>query len=237
MADIQSQPAQQVIRFFNQRLGLASWGFVTYRCTYSSQEKWDKFMSLLKQEAQQFLHSDSDSDLRSSLIWTVIEDEDNLDGVEYPEARTLHDQWVREEIQRDIDHGTARPNIPAYMSGLGEFHQRIRDQPRYEFFIFADEEVVNSVVDAHEANQKDRQGLFYFIKVVRTGIVEKFEEDEDEDEEDEEEEYDEDDGDARRFVWQKFKAWDVVRLYASILRGGWPDHHAEMYGVCDIFGP
>jgi hypothetical protein len=34
-----------------EKYKLAQWGFVIFRCIYRSQEKWDKFLALLKEDA------------------------------------------------------------------------------------------------------------------------------------------------------------------------------------------
>jgi hypothetical protein len=231
----QQGSAQEVIRASNERLGLKQWGFVIYRCMYTSQQKWDTFLSLLQNETQQFLRNDNDKDLLDTLVWTVVEDKKSLDGVDYKEARKIHDKWVGEELKKETEEGRERKDFPGFYNQLEKFFARVSDQPRYEFFIYADEEVVDSVVDAHEANDRNRQGG-YFIKLVRTDLVAKDELEEGEEEDEEKAYEDEDDQDWRRNIWQKFKAWDIVRLYASILRGGWPDHHLGMSGVCDIMG-
>jgi hypothetical protein len=43
------------------------WGFVIYRCTYKSQEKWETFMSIMQELAKEFLKNEEDQDLWESL--------------------------------------------------------------------------------------------------------------------------------------------------------------------------
>lgn len=239
----QQRTSQEIIRDSNQNLKLQKWGFVVVRCTYSSQQKWEKFISILHSETLATFKNEADSDLKSTFALEVIEDEETLNRVDYKVARDRFDTLVRDELQAETDAGTDRKDFPDYITADRRYFIRIEDQPRRGFFIFADQEVVNSVVDVSEATlalEKKRlmQGGEYFVKVVRSGIEEKMDDDEEEDEEEEDEGYDvEEDGDSRRFLWQRFKAWDLVRLYASILQGGWPNSHGDLgYGICDILG-
>jgi hypothetical protein len=57
-------------------------GFVLIRCTYHSQEAWEKFLRLAKQDAYDYFEQRGmeESDVYISMVWTVIEDANTLDG-------------------------------------------------------------------------------------------------------------------------------------------------------------
>lgn len=79
---------------------------------------------------------------------------------------------------------------------------------------------MDSVVDCDAENNRGREGG-YFVLLVQTGLREGPEEWGDED--DEEEENEEGWCESR----QTFQAWDLVKIYASILYGDWPDGYGE----------
>jgi hypothetical protein len=75
---------------------LDHWGFVIYRCTYGSQEKWDKFLALAKQEARDYLEQWGTGDLSvyDKIDWTVIEDAETLDGASILDTTRKFRAWV-----------------------------------------------------------------------------------------------------------------------------------------------
>jgi len=224
------ETAQDLIRASNEDLNPKKWGFVIYRCTYSSQNKWDKFLSLIKEDAREYLENEKNQDLWESMEWSVVEDRE-LDGVDYKEARRKFDHWVRSELENQTEVDTETWMEPD-CSEEEIFQYRLSEQPpRHQFFIFADEASVNSVVDCDKANNRGMPGGYY-ITLVQTGLLDRGEELHPE----VAEEYDleETDEDYWCDFRQKFKAWDVVALYASILNGDWPDGFAEHDGVSEI---
>ncbi|KAM3067512.1 hypothetical protein ACMFMG_000170 [Clarireedia jacksonii] len=81
-----------------QRVGRAKeWGFVIYRCTYKSQEKWDTFMSIMQELAKEFLKEEED--LWENLKWTVVEDP-KLDGLSWLDVSTWFAKWVEADLTR-----------------------------------------------------------------------------------------------------------------------------------------
>jgi hypothetical protein len=124
---------------------LDHWGFVIYRYTYGSQTKWDKFMALVKQESRNTLRDYGTGDLSvfDKMAWTVIEDAKTLDGANLLETTTRFEKWTA------ADKKEAR--------GL------LSRTPRHNYFIYVDEESLESVVDEKKAGDK-KTG--YFCKVV-----------------------------------------------------------------------
>src|SRR5437868_5952787 len=139
--------AKEIIHTSNEQLGLEKWGFVIYRCTYTSQEKWDKFMALIKEDAKEYLQDENDQDLWQSIDWRVVENEEALGGNDWKEARSVFDAWVTSELKKETEEGREIRDWPDYLTESEKFRLRVKQAPHYRFFIFADEASVNSVVD------------------------------------------------------------------------------------------
>src|SRR5690349_8430371 len=63
---------------------IAHWGFVIFRCTYASEEKWDKFLAHLRELAQEYFQYETGptKHVYELMAWTVIEDAETLDGAD-----------------------------------------------------------------------------------------------------------------------------------------------------------
>lgn len=148
---------EKVIAKSLEEYKLNHWGFVIYRCTYGSQEKWDKFLALAKQEAHNYLKRSGKGDLwvYDKMDWTVIEDAETLDGASILDTSRKFRAWVEANGRVEI-HGSiftdVWPNIP-----------------RYSFFMYVDEESLESVVDEEKAKDRDAG---YFCKIVYPVSVE-----------------------------------------------------------------
>lgn len=134
-----------------EKLKLKHWGFVVYRCTYGSQEKWDKFIAVVKQEAHSWLERWGTEELAvyDKMELTVIEDAETLDSASILDTTRKFQAYVEEEKRTD-------KTLQAYDC-----------TPRYHFFVHVDEESLESVVD----NEKARERIGYFFKVVNTSSV------------------------------------------------------------------
>lgn len=66
---------QQIIRDGMEHLRIDKRGLQIYRGTYksTSQYHWDKFVSMIKQDAQECLEAAKDQDLLGSMEWNIIE--------------------------------------------------------------------------------------------------------------------------------------------------------------------
>lgn len=132
-----------------ERHKLKQWGFVIFRCTYKSQEKWDKFIGFMKQDASDYFEWRGMEDVYDRMAWTIIEDADALEGTDLATTARFT-QWVKGPEGREDRDGS------------------IFDKgPRYTFFLHADEESLESVVD----DAKAREASGYFCKVVRAGMA------------------------------------------------------------------
>ncbi|KAB5511427.1 hypothetical protein GE09DRAFT_1164984 [Coniochaeta sp. 2T2.1] len=123
---------------------LNHWGFVIYRCTYSSQEKWDRFLALAKQEAYDCLEQEGTGDLSvyDKMDWTVIENAETLDGASILDTTRKFRAWV-EADGRAENQGSVR-TLPVNQGSV--FTEIWQSEPRYHFFMHVDEESLESIV-------------------------------------------------------------------------------------------
>lgn len=202
-----------------EKYKLKQWGFVMYRCTYSSQEKWDKFVALAKQDARDYFerHGMEDLSVYDKMSWTIIEDAETLDGASILDTSRKFREWVgtdrREEMQGSV------------------FTDTWHYAPRYHYFIHVDEESLESVVD----DDKAREPSGYFCTIVRESSVMIREEEreageipDDQDPLDEELEL----LDSRK----KVKLGDLVELYATLLDiDSWYNIYVDLdVGIADV---
>jgi hypothetical protein len=218
------------------------WGFVFCRCTYTSQSQWDKFMSIIKEDARKRLENVEDQTLWEDLKWTVIEDP-KLDGVDYVEAARLFGEWVKRD--------KARLN-PMMNLTEGDLNGQTVEQfcasritiPRHEFIIHASKESVESVLEAALVNDRIFDSRSCFVTVVsyydvnlrvmrelaaRDGRSEDWDLTQEmcnvyEQQWVEGLSYQEDDGNDDSYErCQNFKAWSLVELYAEMFTSRWPE--------------
>jgi hypothetical protein len=57
-----------------QKIGFTKWGFVIYRCTYQSQEDWDKFMDMFLYTITDCFEFHKGLDMLESFYPTVFKD-------------------------------------------------------------------------------------------------------------------------------------------------------------------
>ncbi|RKU48603.1 hypothetical protein DL546_008714 [Coniochaeta pulveracea] len=131
------------------------WGFVLIRCTYSSQEAWEKFLRLAKQDAYDYFEQRGmeESDVYANLVWTVIEDADTLDGASYLDTSRRFEAWLESEGKHE------KREI--------KFPNMWRNCPRYSYFLHVDQESLESVVDDEKAKTK----AGYYCMMVQSGNV------------------------------------------------------------------
>jgi hypothetical protein len=108
------------------------WGFLIYRCDYSSDELWNKFLSNVRHKTEQHLKTLKAEDLRDTLEMTVKEDRQTLDGATADQVRNIFNQWVQS------DEAKAENNNTPY-EALFQF-------PRYKYCVYVDADAIDSVV-------------------------------------------------------------------------------------------
>ena len=87
----------------------SKWGFVIYRCTYSSDEEWEKYMSILNTHVRARLASNEEElgDIFDRIDWNVQED---------PRYEGMSDDEIRMCVPRSLPnppfHNTPRTLPP-----------------------------------------------------------------------------------------------------------------------------
>lgn len=213
-----------------EKYKLNQWGFVIFRCTYSSQEKWDTFVALAKQGAHEYFERYGIEDLAvyDKMAWTIIEDAGTLDGASIVDTSHRFREWGsagKEEMQGSVLTDT--------------WHY----DTRYLFYMHVDEESLESVV----GDEKARERSGYFCTMVYEIMVTNFETareaGEIPDDLDEEEllllqrKLDDLDEDELRDFTKKFKLDDLVDVYAGLLNpNSWYNSFVDDSGVADVPG-
>ncbi|KAK3312079.1 hypothetical protein B0H66DRAFT_570021 [Apodospora peruviana] len=140
------------------------WGFVIFRCNYKSQSKWDQFIGLAKQEAQEYFAQHRWGDLSDKLTWTIIEDAITLEGASLATTAQLFVDWVEGPGgQQDREGSIFDTNAYDDFKDTKVYNYGAR----YNFYLHADEESVESVVDDAKAGRADG----YFCTLVRADMA------------------------------------------------------------------
>ncbi|USP74653.1 hypothetical protein yc1106_01927 [Curvularia clavata] len=123
------------------------WGFLIYRCDYSSDEAWAKFLSNLNWEVENQLKIFKAEHLWDTMEMTPKEDKKVLDGATVDQVRNIFTEWVRsDEARAEINDGPC-----------GAF-----TYPRHTFCVHVDADVLDSVVNrAPQPPTWDRRHIAY----------------------------------------------------------------------------
>jgi hypothetical protein len=241
------------------------WGLPIVRCTYTSDSRWEKYISLIHEDIHNAINEDpTDSDLLLTLECPIIEDRAYLENATLEDARDKYDEWVWEQIRGFQDtilegedelymgeegYQTAKDTFkhwdvnevqPARKDGkVGIPRMQIDKlmllypfiEPRWSFFIYADQASVDSVVNHAGENERNKSGCYYFTVVRSDLIVREHGVGTDE--------RHFDDVNCRNFLEEtrrKIKAYDFVDLVISIINDEW----RYMYwtgpdGICGMF--
>jgi hypothetical protein len=108
------------------------WGLLIYRCDYTSNDAWARFVSNVRHEMDAGLEACKATDLRDSLEVTVQEDRATLDGATIDQVRNLFKEWVQS------DEAKAENNNEPY----ADFQF-----PRYTYCVHVDADALDSVVN------------------------------------------------------------------------------------------
>lgn len=113
-----------------QEDGHQLWGWVIYRCTYKSDEKWARIMNRLQYYIEDTLKYDNALDMQSSLDYHVFKNPELFDGMHSSDVREHFAHWVVDAPERE----------------QGEGKRPARSQ-RYNYCIHVDEEALKSVIN------------------------------------------------------------------------------------------
>ncbi|KAH0174531.1 hypothetical protein KCU67_g710, partial [Aureobasidium melanogenum] len=127
-----------------------TWGFVIYRCTYTSDADWAEFMRRFRmrtEEALEYFERRYLMDVK--LIFTVIEDRDMFESASTSIVREHFKRWVMDAPLREQGRGAGR-------------------SPRYKYCIHVDSTSVHSVLQDSPAQGRHNstQG---FVNLIDKG--------------------------------------------------------------------
>ncbi|KAL4907587.1 hypothetical protein BDW74DRAFT_176338 [Aspergillus multicolor] len=117
-----------------QHDGFAKWGFVVYRCTYTSDAEWEVFMNRLHSSVERYLTRCNGLDMLESFAPTVMQDP-SFNGASMDTLRAHFRSWSSDAFC------TKNPN-PA----KGSFPV-VEEASRYRLFIAVDDESLRSVYE------------------------------------------------------------------------------------------
>ncbi|KAH9224073.1 hypothetical protein DL95DRAFT_484953 [Leptodontidium sp. 2 PMI_412] len=115
------------------------WGFVIYRCTYESDDDWNKLMKQLRQDVKECLETYNGLDMEKRVRITAIEDKSILNDASTSFVREHFKQWTATAPQREQAEGVG--------PGLSQ---------RYQFCLQVDDAALDAIVhDTSEIGQSD----------------------------------------------------------------------------------
>ncbi|RDW58793.1 hypothetical protein BP6252_13269 [Coleophoma cylindrospora] len=180
-----NRQASKDIREALEEDDLNKWGFVILRCTYASNEKWDKFMSAVREVARKCIKF---KDVRDAFVWNIIEDRDLLEGASLFDASRIFVEWVKVEgmkelegrqvIEEDEDEDEGGEEKDDDNEDKGEdgeegYYDGYDDPtpyPRYKFFVYVDEESLDNVLE-HPDLEDMESSRNYFNLVYAENLV------------------------------------------------------------------
>jgi hypothetical protein len=137
------------------------WVFVFVRCTYTSDDRWKEFLASVEQQALEQLRVVKEilyatDFLQRTFRITTVEDEDKLGNATLVEASLAFQEWLRHDGAPILPEGGASRT------------------PRWQYYIYVNEETVESVVNPRYSNQIT--GNFLVLVNLGVNLVEKHDE-------------------------------------------------------------
>lgn len=138
--------------------GLQKWGFVIYRCTYSDDSAWERFMHHLNARKDAMLKDTyDDAWLAEHLDWNVQQDP-SLDRASKTEVRNRFRAGVATDARAEMP--TTSVEHRDRLQGL------LWENPRYKYCIYVDAQSMRSVLDGPPPTRPDLRGSSY-VNLIR----------------------------------------------------------------------
>lgn len=170
--------------------------FFLVRCSYQDNAGWDKYVDVLKRE-----YYDSGISTQSQL-WTTIEDKETLDGATMLQATLIFQGWV---------------------SSIGSEEMRFMQGPRYQYYIYVNEESIQSVINP--IRQAEKTGNFVILVSLRDNLMGE------EEDGDRHETYFEDMADLGDESWKLIDAYSIQSVFDTSWDGNrWYDYSSRWRG-------
>lgn len=93
------------IESYLQEDGHRTWGLVIYRCTYVSDDDWNKFMELLRRHIRRSFEFYNRLDIMDSLSLTIIQDQSIFDDASTSFVREHFKQWAATAPEEEQGEG------------------------------------------------------------------------------------------------------------------------------------
>lgn len=119
-----------------QMRGFFHWGFAIYRCEYSDDVLFERFIDYLREQAERH-HRQCHQDRTTGLYlrWTIMQDCETLDGATKDQVRRLFVEW--------------RDGLSVERDGPGADHRITPYLPRFEYCVHVGRDSLDSL-RAHE---------------------------------------------------------------------------------------
>ncbi len=139
------------------------WGLLVYRCDYSSDDNWQKFLSVVRFKMKWSLECNNAEDLVGTWDLTVKENRESLDGASNAKIGDVFKQWVasNEAMEELCD---APFNGPFFY-------------PRYTYCIRVDSNAIDSVVNRAPLPPALDYDDIGYVNLIRLNIDDFFNED------------------------------------------------------------
>ena len=123
-------------------IGHKYWGFTIYRCTYSDDDAWTRFMATLDSSVRESLAYYGTGELAESLDCSVHQDASVLNGAGKEAVRQRFREWTA-GAAAEAERQTA-DSQPIHIDGVGS-------TPRYNYCIHVDEAALHSITGSNAA--------------------------------------------------------------------------------------
>ncbi|KAI1376398.1 hypothetical protein F4677DRAFT_90826 [Hypoxylon crocopeplum] len=129
--------------------GFEVWGFLIYRCTYSDDDAWNRYVTCLKED----VHEDLDYLGRDYLMeqyaqWTVIEDKEALDGASKQQVRERFAEWRdQHSVSRELSEAAqlVRNLVPMPTNASTRL-------PRFTYCLYVDQKCLDTLTAHADVN-------------------------------------------------------------------------------------
>lgn len=141
-----------------QVTGFFHWGFVIYRCDYSDDSLFDRFITCIRDNAETW-HQEFQQDRTTGLPiypqWTIVQDREGLDKATKDQVRQRFVEW--------------RDGLSVKRDGPGADHRITPYLPRFEYCVHVGRDSLDSLI-AHEQAPRAGQNK-YEVPPVLFAIV------------------------------------------------------------------
>lgn len=124
----------------------SKWGYIFYRCTYTSEPAWQNFKHIIENQASSLAAHEDFPEILETLDHILISNKSLFDGATRDTLRKYFKAWRDEAVVKE------QPNV--HLSNLGT-DDIFRGNPRYHLFLQVDEESLQSVISDPEVLNPD----------------------------------------------------------------------------------